>query len=231
LVIWVVVALTTCGTRAQESPAQKEDTSLHRTWQLGGFGAGGFAPFYELHGTAYPAFEVPLNFANAGVMVGRNLTRPAGPKVLHGNLEALVELMPFWMAHYPAFKHDAYAGAPPGAPSLILTYGPFTGYGASVTPVLCRWNFVRSETGRTMPWAQMGGGLLWTNHKFPLIGAKASVINFTAQVGIGESVFLKRNNSLDFAAKAVHISNAGLGDHNPGINVSLQFSAGYSWWK
>jgi hypothetical protein len=31
--------------------------------------------------------------------------------------------------------------------------------------------------------------------------------------------------------KVIHISNASLGDHNPGLNFTFQFSAGYSWWK
>jgi len=50
-------------------------------------------------------------------------------------------------------------------------------------------------------------------------------------VNIGENIFTQKNRSLDFAVKAVHISNAGLGDHNPGLNITLQFSAGYSWWR
>jgi lipid A 3-O-deacylase len=29
----------------------------------------------------------------------------------------------------------------------------------------------------------------------------------------------------------VHISSASLGDKNPGVNSSLLFSVGYSWWK
>jgi hypothetical protein len=49
------------------------------------------------------------------------------------------------------------------------------------------------------------------NHKFPLLGGDTSVINFTPQVGAGENVFIRKNRSLDFALKAVHLSNAGLG--------------------
>jgi hypothetical protein len=29
----------------------------------------------------------------------------------------------------------------------------------------------------------------------------------------------------------VHISNASLGDSNPGVNATVQFQIGYSWWK
>ncbi|MBW8748888.1 MAG: acyloxyacyl hydrolase [Acidobacteria bacterium] len=37
--------------------------------------------------------------------------------------------------------------------------------------------------------------------------------------------------SIDFGANAVHISNASMGDRNPGVNVTLQFNVGYTWWK
>lgn len=84
---------------------------------------------------------------------------------------------------------------------------------------------------RRVPWLQPGGGLLWTNHKFLLLGGSTSVINFTLQVDLGEDFFVRRNRSVNLAIKAIHISNAGLGDNNPGLNVTLQFSAGISWWK
>jgi lipid A 3-O-deacylase len=29
----------------------------------------------------------------------------------------------------------------------------------------------------------------------------------------------------------MHISNASLGDANPGVNATVQFQIGYSWWK
>ena len=90
---------------------------------------------------------------------------------------------------------------------------------------------MRGNESRAVPWAQLGGGLLWTNHKFPLLGGSTSVINFTPQIGFGESTFVKKNQSVDAAFKIVHISNAGLGDNNPGINFTFQFSVGYSWWK
>ena len=42
---------------------------------------------------------------------------------------------------------------------------------------------------------------------------------------------IKPKRSISFAANAVHISSASLGDHNPGVNASVQFQLGYSWWK
>jgi hypothetical protein len=29
----------------------------------------------------------------------------------------------------------------------------------------------------------------------------------------------------------VHISSSSLGDHNPGVNASLQIQVGYTFWK
>jgi hypothetical protein len=57
------------------------------------------------------------------------------------------------------------------------------------------------------------------------------VWNFSPQFGIGTHYFLKPKRSLDFSANAVHISSASLGDKNPGINASVMFTAGYTWWK
>jgi hypothetical protein len=57
------------------------------------------------------------------------------------------------------------------------------------------------------------------------------VINFTPQVGVGVNIFNRPKHSVNFAIKAIHISNASLGDHNPGLNQTIQFSAGYSWWR
>jgi lipid A 3-O-deacylase len=34
-----------------------------------------------------------------------------------------------------------------------------------------------------------------------------------------------------FSANAVHISSASLGDKNPGVNASVQFQIGYTWWS
>jgi hypothetical protein len=57
------------------------------------------------------------------------------------------------------------------------------------------------------------------------------VWNFTPQGGIGFHYFTKPNRSIDFSANGMHISSASLGDRNPGVNASLQFTVGYSWWK
>lgn len=222
-------------------------TSPQRNWQFGAFFAGGIVPFYETHVPAYTYvgpngpeqssayyYAAELNLYNAGVVIGRNLTSPKGPGMLRGRMEALIEFMPFWLARYPAQRLRLQI---PNYPQFDIyePIGATNRFGVSVTPFLLRWNFTGDESRRNMPWAQLGGGLLWTNHKFPVqltyTTTNTSVINFTPQVGIGDSVFLTPRKSLDFAVKAVHISNASLGDDNPGLNVTLQFSVGLSWWR
>lgn len=231
----------------ETSPAH--DRPSYQRWQIGGFAAGGFAPDYEIYEPAYtyiPPDGVPeqaaayhtfvsLNFANAGFEAGRMLTRPRAPGWLRGRGEALIEVMPFWLAEIPAQTVQLVTPVFSGtlnSPDRILEK---TSHGVSATPWLMRWNFIRSDDPHLVPWAQLGGGLLWTTHKFPwqpISGySRASVINFTPQVGIGANIFLRKRQSIDFAIKAVHISNAGLGDQNPGVNITLQFCAGYSWWR
>jgi hypothetical protein len=213
-----------------------QEISTHRTWQIGVFAAGGFPPNYEIYlGTSPDLYaSMQLNLLDAGAQIGKVLSVPRGPGFLRGQGEAVVEVMPFWLANYPSQKIYFHIVGSSGETGYFL-YGPHDIPGASITPLLYRWNFTGRASRRSVPWSQLGSGLLWTNHKFPvpepLVGDNTSVINFTPQVGIGENIFIKKNRSLDFAVKAVHISNASLGDNNPGLNVTLQFSAGYSWWK
>jgi len=212
-----------------------QELATHGPWQIGAFAAGGFPPNYEANSGGSNPIDVglQLDLLSAGVQIGRVLSAPRGRGFLRGQGEAVVEVLPFWLAHYPSQNLHYY--------SQRYGYGGYYLWegqnipGASVTPLLFRWNFTGRASRRSVPWAQLGGGLLWTNHKFPvpnpLMIESTSVINFTPQGAVGESIFIKKNRSLDFAFKAVHISNAGLGVNNPGLDITLQFSAGYSWWR
>jgi hypothetical protein len=46
-------------------------------------------------------------------------------------------------------------------------------------------------------------------------------------------IYLLRSNrqALDISMHATHVSNASVADHNPGINATLQFRVGYTWFK
>lgn len=190
-----------------------------------------------------------FQFYLAGAHLGKVLTPELGTGRFKGNFEYGVELFPYWQSNTPKFQRaQCYANAAPGytqvSPGVycspLYTVGG-TYHGASITPIILRWNFTHGQ--RFMPWVQGAGGLLWTNHKYPAFGSSVlnlnndgpntdtSVFNFTPQFGVGAHYFLKPRRSLDFSANAVHISSASLGDKNPGVNASVQFSVGYSWWK
>jgi len=188
-----------------------------------------------------------FGFFLVGGHLGKVLTPQLGTGLLRGNFEYSVEVLPFWQSYTPKFQRinciDAAPVESPGGPVCTAPYtvgGTFTG--ASITPIQMRWNFTHGK--RFSPWIQAAGGVLWTNHKYPAVGdlnsndptqtgphADTSVWNFTPQGGIGAHYFLKPRRSVDFSVNGVHISSASLGDKNPGVNVSMQISVGYTWWK
>jgi hypothetical protein len=220
---------------AEQVPSQDSENSanLHAcNWQFGVFAQGGFPPAYKLYIPDSSVYvRADLDFYSLGVEAGRQTRRAHGPGPLRGRGEAMLELMPYWLARYPAQSGVYEIHGKPIYPNIYGKLDEQSFHGASVTPFLLRWNFAGERSRHLVPWAQLGGGLLWTNHKFPIGGSGTSVINFTPQVGAGVNIFRRPNQSLDFALKAIHISNASLGDQNPGLNQTLQFSAGYSWWK
>jgi len=151
--------------------------------------------------------------------------------------------MPYWQSFTPKFQRaSCVATSTPDVISCSPLYTVGGTYsGVSVTPIILRWNL--ATHGRFAPWVQGAGGLLWTNHKYPAFGSTilnlindgpnsdASVWNFTPQGGVGFHYFVRPERSIDFSANAVHISSASLGDRNPGVNASVQFSLGYTFWK
>ena len=171
--------------------------------------------------------ETDDHFLNAGVRLGKVLTSAAGPGIARGQFEYAIELIPYWQAFTPRQTYTFTTGNPPKIVSGT-TGGTYTGL--SITPIILRWNLVHWK--RIVPWVQGAGGLIWTNHKFPPNGARGtSVWNFEPQFGLGIHYFVKPNQAVTFAANAVHISNSSLGDANPGVNATVRFQIGYTWWK
>ncbi len=212
-----------------------ESVATHRPLSYGPLFQGGNGLTQERSG---------FKFFQAGVHVGKVLTGDFGPGLLRGNFEYAAEVFPYFQSFTPKFQRVRCAQVAP-ASNTVTCSQPYTAggtfSGVTVTPIILRWNFARK--GKFVPWAQAAGGLLWTNHKYPAFGSTspsliangpngdASVFNFTPQGGIGVHYFLRPNRSLDLGANGVHISSASLGDRNPGVNASVQFSVGYSWWK
>jgi len=237
LILIAVTALffSTQSLVAQEAALQQQgESGLSRhPWQIGGYVQGGFPPEYKAPFSSTQTLNMQLDFFSAGIEVGKQTRRIEGAKLLSGRGEMMLEVIPLWLARYPAQTVTVN----PAHTVIPFQMAAESYHGASITPFLLRWNFNQRDSVRVVPWAQLGCGLLWTNHKFPIVivptdpHAGTSVINFTPQAGAGVNVFNRPNHSVNFAMKVIHISNATLGDHNPGLNQTLQFSAGYSWWK
>jgi lipid A 3-O-deacylase len=174
------------------------------------------------------------HFFTAGFQAGRMMTPIVHAGPFTGRFELGANVMPLFQAYTPA-PHDEIVNSPDGPVTEHIGGGRFTG--ASVTPVIFRWNF-GEENRKVLPWFQAQGAVLWTNHKFPPdvqvpegTPGGTSVWNFRSGAGVGMHYFTNSKHSIDLAVNAEHISSASLGDRNPGVNASVFVQVGYSWWK
>lgn len=147
-----------------------------------------------------------VQFVRAGFRVSRVFTRELGKGPLRGTLEEGVEFNPV---------------------DEVLWKGEHNYYGFSVNPIVLKWNFTAPR--KVVPYFVVHGGMIHTNEKVP--PPNTSTVNFTSGAGFGFHYFLKPGRSLSWDVRALHLSNASLGDHNPGVNASLQFQLAYNWWK
>lgn len=175
-----------------------------------------------------------FKFFFAGAHVGKILTPVRHAGIFSGQFEYGADVIPFWQAYTPAPHNVSYVI---DGVTYTEPVGGGTYTGASLTPVILRWNFL-TKSHRIQPWFQGAGGLIYTSHKFPpevLVphgtAGGTSVWNFAPQGGGGIHYFLREGRSIDFGVNAVHISSASLGDRNPGVNASVQIQVGYSFWK
>jgi hypothetical protein len=154
--------------------------------------------------------------------------------IFSGQFEYGGNIMPLWLGFTPAPHNQTflYQGQVYTQPIGGGTYK-----GVSLTPVIFRWNFL-TRSRRIQPWFQAAGGLVYTTHKYPpdvLVPhgtpGGTSVWNFSPQGGVGIHYFVRPKRSIDLGVNAVHISSASLGDHNPGVNASVQVQVGYTFWK
>ena len=147
-----------------------------------------------------------VQFVRAGFSVGRVLTGELGSGFARGTFEVDAEILPL---------------------DYVLWGGYRNVYGFGVNPLVMKWNFTRGR--KAIPYFLAQGGMLHTPVKIP--PGNTSTVNFTSGAGIGLNYFVKPGRSVSCDIRATHLSNASLGDHNPGVNATLQFSVGYNWWK
>ena len=192
--------------------AQNVDNSanpLHQkgTWDLGGWVQGGHSITGGVSGVG--AFM-------AGFRVGKILTKEKGKGWYRGNFEMAADAVPVTLIFQTV--PCVSVSAPPCPRDETV-------YGGGVNPLIMVWNFTKPKN--YTPYAELGGGLLFTSADVP---AFTSAVNFTPQFAVGVHLFTRKRQSLSLAGRYLHISNAGLGDLNPGINT-FQFTLGYHWFR
>jgi hypothetical protein len=128
---------------------------------------------------------------NAGLRYGWVLTGPHLPGFLRGRFEYAVDAVPVFLIFQPAN----------------------TAYGVGFDPLGLKWNFERH--GRLSPYLELTGGVVRTNQNVP---TGTNTVNFMDQAALGTHILGERYNwSLEL--RYMHISNAGLGNLNPGVNT------------
>lgn len=211
-----------------ENPAA--DTFSKRPWEWGPFfqGGNGFGMRSDFH------------FTSAGVRLGKVLTDEHLGHLFRGQFEFAGEIMPYWQAFTPPPHQQPEVVYDPAAGLNYTYYIPIGGgtyTGVSLTPVILRWDF-KPRHSRFVPWFQAAGGLIYTTHKFPPdvlvphgLPGGTSVWNFSPQGGLGLHYFLRSGRAITFSGNGVHISSASLGDRNPGVNGSIMFQIGYTFFS
>jgi hypothetical protein len=142
---------------------------------------------------------------DAGIRLGKALTGDHFGSFLHGNFEWAADLIPVYYLWQPAPAINAYS--------------------AAFNPVNLKWNFTRSA--RTIPYLELGGGVLFSNHAVPL---NTSHANFVTHATLGFQFFNNQRRAFTAGVRYEHISNAGLTVPNPGINT-MQFQVGMNWFR
>jgi hypothetical protein len=137
-----------------------------------------------------------------GFRLGRVLTNEHGGGFLRGTFEMAADIIPL----------DEY----------FIHGGQYAG---GINPFIAKWNF--TSPCKVAPYIAAVGGVLFSTRNLP--PGDTAQINFTSGAEVGVQMFGKERNSWDLAVKAYHLSNASIGNHNPGINASLQFMLGYTW--
>ena len=187
---------------AQEMPIRQGATEI-AAWAGGGTGLG--------HSTSF-------QYANAGVRLGKVLTGDHGSGFLRGNFEYAADFMPLYLF----FQDQPVVRANGTAATQRQTV-----YGGAISPLILKWNFTSGK--RFVPFAALEGTAIFTTKDVP--AGDTSTINFGSGIASGVQMLRSNGRALSFSGHLLHISNASLGNHNPSINIGLQFRMGYQWWR
>jgi hypothetical protein len=98
-------------------------------------------------------------------------------------------------------------------------------YGAGLSPLGFKVNFAQQSW--IQPFVAASVGFLYFQHDIPV--PHSSRFNFTPEISLGVQFFLAPKRALTLGYKFHHISNANLGDSNPGMNSHVIY-AGFSFF-
>jgi Lipid A 3-O-deacylase (PagL) len=166
--------------------------------QAGPEGGGHELQFWSGGGHAINGSSSDTGVWNAGFRYGWVLTDPIGPGFVQGRFEYAVDAIPIF---------------------LVVQRGG-AAYGVGLDPFALKWNFTSQHD--VVPYFEIGGGTLFTNTQVP---AGTSRVNFTTTGAVGIH-FLRSKYNWNAEVRFMHISNAGLGSPNPGINT-IQVRLGF----
>jgi hypothetical protein len=142
-------------------------------------------------GHSVPGGTSDTDVFDAGLRYGWIITGPHWPSILRGRFEYVVDAVPVYLIFQPAN----------------------TAYGIGFNPLGLKWNFERR--GRFSPYLELGGGVVFTNHSVPTY---TNDVNFTPSAAFGTHILGEKYN-WSVEVRYLHISNAGLGSFNPGLNT------------
>ena len=103
--------------------------------------------------------------------------------------------------------------------------GHSTTYGAGLSPLGFKVRF--GQQSWIKPFLAASIGFVYFQRDIPV--RDSSRFNFTPEAGLGVDFFLSPKTALTVGYKLQHISNAGIGDRNPGMNSHV-FYAGFSFF-
>jgi len=129
--------------------------------------------------------------------------------------------------HLPGFLRGDFEWAVDAMPVYTVFTTSGAVYGGSFKPVIWQWNFTSGH--KFAPYVAAAGGIVFSADNVP--PGNTSWVNFTPQFVVGTRVFTKPRRAFFFEGSLGHLSSASLGVHNPGYNVTLVFTVGYSWFK
>jgi hypothetical protein len=129
--------------------------------------------------------------------VGRVMTQQRGRGPLAGNFEFLLEVSPLMVIHQP--QHV---------------------FGLTASPLHMRWNFAPWRARRLQAFAELSGGILYTNHAVPV---RTTDFNFIDQAGFGVRFATGQKRAWLAGYRLQHVSNGGRVSPNPGANFNFLY--------